>query len=67
MQVFPVPNARLQLDAEKVCKTENSRALPLCIGVNDIRLDVRGVLLQEVQNVMSFPRPQVVNRLNRVM
>jgi len=55
VQVLPVSNARLELDAQQVGEAENRGALTLRVSVNRIGLDVRGVFLDEIQNVVSLP------------
>src|SRR5260370_40279153 len=54
-QVFPVANAGHQLNTQQVSQAENGEGLSLSIGVQGIRLNLRIVIEQAVDDVDGFP------------
>jgi hypothetical protein len=56
MQVLPVPDPRLELNAEQMRESEYRCTLALSIRVDRLRLYVRLVLLKEVEDMVAFPR-----------
>jgi hypothetical protein len=54
-QLFPVADARRELDAQEVGRTEPGRILPLGIGVERVGLDVARILQQPIENGHSSP------------
>jgi hypothetical protein len=56
VQVLPVPDPRLELNAGQMRESGYRCALALSIRVDRLRLYVRLVLLKEVENMVAFPR-----------
>jgi hypothetical protein len=54
-QLFPVANARHELNVQEMGETKDWRVLSLGICMEDIRLDIRGILEQPVENIDGFP------------
>src|SRR5712691_5031620 len=56
-EVLPIANARHQLDPQEVGEAKDGGALALGIGVEHLRLDIRRVLQQAIEDVDRFPDP----------
>jgi hypothetical protein len=54
-EIFPVPDAWHQLNPQQVGEPEDSGGLALGIRVQDIRLDIGGVLQEPVEDVHRLP------------
>jgi len=54
-QIFPIPDARHQLDTEQVGQREYGRVLSLCVGMERVRLNFTLVFEQAIKNVDGFP------------
>src|ERR1017187_240109 len=53
---FPVSNPRQELDTKQICESKDRSTLALRVSVDGVRLHVGLVLLQKVENGMTFPR-----------
>ena len=51
-----VTNPRHEFNSEQISQAENGCALALCVGMNRVRLNLGLVFLQEVQDIVTFPR-----------
>jgi hypothetical protein len=56
-QVLPVTNAWHQLDPQEVGEAKDGGTLALGIGMERLRLNIRGILQQAIENVDGFPDP----------
>src|ERR1700751_1195206 len=54
--ILPVSDPRHEFNAEQISQAENRCALALCIGMNRVRLNLGLIFMQEVQNIVTFPR-----------
>src|ERR1700723_527806 len=53
---FPVSNPRQELDTKQICESKDRTTLALRVGVDRVRLHVGFVVLQNIENGMTFPR-----------
>ena len=54
--ILPVANPRHEFNPEQISQSENRCALGLCVGVDRVRLNLGLIFLQEVQDIVTFPR-----------
>ncbi len=45
-----------EFNPEQISQSENRCALGLCVGVDRVRLNLGLIFLQEVQDIVTFPR-----------
>ena len=57
LEVFPVADARHQLNPQQMRQPKHQRALALGIGMEYVGLDVRRILQETIENVDGFPYP----------
>src|SRR5258708_37578411 len=53
---LPVSNPRQELDTKQICESKDRTTLALRVSVDRVRLHVGLVLLQKIENGMTFPR-----------